>query len=109
MYNRELLKGSTSLIILQLLQDRDMYGYQLVKEMEQRSDHTLQVKEGTLYPALHKLEEKGCITSYWEKQEKGPSRKYYQLTEAGITMLRDKTKEWNIFVKMINNLLEKPI
>ena len=109
MFNRELLKGSTSLLVLQLLEQEDMYGYQLVKEMKRRSDETLEVKEGTLYPALHKLEEKACITSYWKNQEKGPARKYYAITDEGKSVLSSKTKEWNSFVKMVNRMLEKPL
>ncbi|RXJ04591.1 PadR family transcriptional regulator [Anaerobacillus alkaliphilus] len=105
MFNRELVKGSTSLIVLQLLDTGDMYGYQLVKEMGRRSENALDVKEGTLYPALHKLEEKGFISSYWKEQEKGPARKYYSITDVGQQLLEDKTKEWNSFVKMMNQVL----
>lgn len=73
MLNRELIKGSTVILVLTLLSERPMYGYELVKEMGSRSDHELQMKEGTLYPSLHKLERQGYISSYWEKQEKGGS------------------------------------
>ncbi|GIN95259.1 putative DNA-binding protein YwzG [Siminovitchia terrae] len=107
MFDRELLKGSTSLLILQLLQDHPMYGYELAKVMEKRSDHTLQVREGTLYPALHKLEHQGYIESYWEKQEKGKARKYYRLTAEGVKMLEVKTKEWTLFSKMMDRMLGK--
>ncbi len=106
MFNRELVKGSTSLLVLQLLNEKKMYGYQLVKEMEARSNHTLQVKEGTLYPALHKLEEQGYVESFWEQQEKSPARKYYEITEAGQTILSERTKEWGSFVSMMKNFLE---
>ncbi|PWA12056.1 PadR family transcriptional regulator [Pueribacillus theae] len=105
MYNRELLKGSTSLLLLQLLNERAMYGYELVKEMEKRSQNTLQVKEGTLYPALHKLEQQGYVEAYWEKKEKGPARKYYKLTSAGKKLLQEKTKEWMSFSNMMNQML----
>lgn len=105
MYNRELLKGSTSLLLLQLLNERAMYGYELVKEMEKRSKNTLQVKEGTLYPALHKLEQQGYIEAYWKEQEKGPARKYYKLTSSGIKLLQEKTREWTSFSNMINHIL----
>ena len=105
MFNRELVKGSTSLLILQLLQERDMYGYELVKEMDQRSNHELQMKEGTLYPALHKLEKQGYIECYWVEQEKGPARKYYRITAAGKEMLEVKTSEWNRYVQMMNKLI----
>ncbi|WP_413382077.1 PadR family transcriptional regulator [Alkalihalobacillus sp. 1P02AB] len=105
MFDRELVKGSTSLLVLQLLSTGDMYGYQIVKEMKKRSENALEVKEGTLYPGLHKLEDKGFIESYWKEQEKGPARKYYRITAEGQELLESKTKEWNLFVKMINQVL----
>lgn len=105
MFNRELVKGSTSLLLLQLLEERDMYGYELVKELEKRSGNEFSVKEGTLYPALHKLEKQEYIDCYWREQEKGPARKYYRITSAGIDMLQEKTREWNDFVKVMNKVM----
>jgi len=105
MFNRELVKGSTSLILLQLLTERDMYGYELVKELEKRSENGLSVKEGTLYPALHKLEKQEYIECYWQEQEKGPARKYYQITTAGKEVLDEKTQEWQEFVKVMNKVI----
>jgi PadR family transcriptional regulator, regulatory protein PadR len=105
MFNRELVKGSTSLLLLQLLEERDMYGYELVKELEKRSGNEFSVKEGTLYPALHKLEKQEYIECYWQEQEKGPARKYYRITEAGKDMLLEKTNEWNNFVSVMNRLM----
>lgn len=108
MFNRELLKGSTSLVLLQLLNERDMYGYELVKELDKRSDHNLQVKEGTLYPALHKLEKQEYIEFYWQEQEKGPARKYYRITEEGREVLIEKTEEWQQFVNVMNKVIRRP-
>lgn len=105
MFNRELVKGSTSLLLLQLLEERDMYGYELVKELENRSGNEFSVKEGTLYPALHKLEKQEYIECYWQEQEKGPARKYYRITEAGKEMLLEKTREWNDFVSVMNKMM----
>ncbi|MCM3600807.1 MULTISPECIES: PadR family transcriptional regulator [Robertmurraya] len=105
MFNRELVKGSTSLLLLQLLEERDMYGYELVKELESRSGNEFSVKEGTLYPALHKLEKQEYIECYWKEQEKGPARKYYKITEAGKEMLLEKTREWNDFVSVMNKMM----
>ncbi|MFJ5622376.1 PadR family transcriptional regulator [Peribacillus loiseleuriae] len=107
-FNRELVKGSTSLIILQLLHEKDMYGYQLVKELEKRSNLKLSVKEGTLYPALHKLEKQEYVETYWEMQEKGPDRKYYRITDAGKEVLSEKQKEWEQFVKVMDLVIRKP-
>jgi PadR family transcriptional regulator, regulatory protein PadR len=105
MFDRELVKGSTSLLVLQLLNERDMYGYELVKEMDRRSEHHLQMKEGTLYPALHKLEKQEYIACYWQNQEKGPARKYYRITTQGKEMLETKTSEWHKYVQVMNNLI----
>ncbi|WP_156291563.1 PadR family transcriptional regulator [Oceanobacillus salinisoli] len=105
MFNRELVKGSTSLLVLQLLDERDMYGYELVKEMDRRSEHNFQMKEGTLYPALHKMHKQGYIDWYWKNQEKGPARKYYRITAEGKEMLSEKTNEWLRYVKVMNNLI----
>ncbi|RDW19044.1 PadR family transcriptional regulator [Oceanobacillus arenosus] len=105
MFNRELVKGSTSLLVLQLLNERDMYGYQLVKEMDRRSDHSLQMKEGTLYPALHKMEKQEYIEHYWQEQEKGPARKYYRITLEGKDILAERTTEWHRYVQVMNNLI----
>lgn len=107
MFNRELVKGSTSLLILQLLHERDMYGYELAKEMDQRSDHNFQIKEGTLYPALHKLEKQEYIECYWQNREKGPARKYYQITNQGKGILEERTSEWHRYVQVMNNLIQR--
>jgi PadR family transcriptional regulator, regulatory protein PadR len=106
MFNRELVKGSTSLILLQLLNEKDMYGYELVKVLDKRSEHHLQVKEGTLYPALHKLENQEYVKCYWEEQEKGPARKYYQITAEGKKLLQEKTNEWNRFVQVMGKVIK---
>ncbi|MBS4209451.1 PadR family transcriptional regulator [Bacillus sp. FJAT-50079] len=105
MFNRELVKGSSSLLLLQLLEEKDMYGYELVKELEKRSENEFSIKEGTLYPALHKLEKQEYIESYWREQEKGPARKYYRITQAGEEMLLEKTREWHDFVSVMNRLM----
>ncbi|MBD1379011.1 PadR family transcriptional regulator [Metabacillus arenae] len=105
MFDRELVKGSTSLIVLQVLSKKDMYGYEIVKEMEKSTDQQLLLKEGTLYPALHKLENQGYISSYWMDMEKGPARKYYKVTNDGKLLLQKKTSEWTKFVSMINKVI----
>lgn len=105
MFNRELVKGSTALILLQLLAEKDMYGYEIVKEMEKRSGNALQVKEGTLYPALHRLEKQQYIEAYWREPEKGPARKYYKITETGKQILEQKTSEWHSFVNVIDKVI----
>ncbi len=105
MFNRELVKGSTSILVLQLLSERDMYGYELVKEIEHRSENNIQMKEGTLYPGLHKLEKQEYVECYWQEQEKGPARKYYRITAHGKKILEERTSEWHRYVQVMNGLI----
>lgn len=81
--SKELLKGTTTLLILQLLNEKDQYGYELTKALEQRTDNLFTLKEGTLYPILHALENEGMIEAYWEDTQSARKRKYYRITEAG--------------------------
>lgn len=102
--NKELLKGSTTLLILNLLNHKSMYGYQMIKELSEKSENIFELKEGTLYPILHSLEEKGFVTSYWEDTP-SRKRKYYSITKLGKKTLEDKQKEWDIFTSSVNKVL----
>lgn len=74
----------SSLPLLSLLRDQDRYGYEMISELERRSDHTFQMKEGTLYPVLKKLEAGGCVTSY-PAEANGRTRKYYRITQRALS------------------------
>ncbi len=103
---KSLLAGSTSLLILRLLSEEDMYGYQMIERLKERSDDTFALKAGTLYPLLHTLEKQELVQSY-EQADDGPRlRKYYHLTKAGHAKLSEKTKEWQIFSKSVNRVLK---
>jgi PadR family transcriptional regulator PadR len=78
---RDFRRGSARVLILTLLAEKPMYGYEIAKELKRRSEGYFVFKEGTLYPALHGMEKEGLLTSEWQVVEKGPSRKYYHLTE----------------------------
>ena len=67
--SKELLKGSTTMLVLDLLKNQNMYGYEMIKKLKEKSENVFELKEGTLYPILHGLEENGFITSYWMKQQ----------------------------------------
>lgn len=95
--NKELLKGTTTLFILQLLNEGDKYGYQMAKELEKKSDNLFQLKEGTLYPILHGLENADMIEAYWEETESARKRKYYRITEKGKKGLKEKKEEWKTY------------
>ena len=103
--NKELMKGSTPILILSLLKERDMYGYQMINELKKMSDNTFDLKEGTLYPLLHGLENKGAITSFWVDTDEGRRRKYYRITESGIKLLKEKKEEWNKYTEAVNKVI----
>ena len=103
--DKSLLSGSTSMLILALLKDGDKYGYEMVDELDRRSDHTFQLKEGTLYPLLHTLEKNKLVTSYTKAGPGGRERKYYSLTDEGREQLETKKKEWHLFSEKVNSVL----
>lgn len=103
--NKELLKGSTTILILSLLNKKDMYGYEMIKEIEIRSKNVFSFKEGTLYPILHTLENEAFIESYWDSTQGARKRKYYRITNTGKKVLSEKEKEWKLFSSTVNNLL----
>lgn len=103
---KELKAGIVELTILALLLERDMYGYEISNELHNRSYKHLEVKEGTLYPILYRLEEKEVIQSYWNAPEgRGKPRKYYQITLNGKEYFEDYKQEWMIVSKAVNNIL----
>ncbi len=97
--------GSTNLLVLSLLSEKDRYGYDIIKELEIRSDSTFQFKEGTLYPVLHKLENKGYIKSYISKGDTNKERKYYKITENGKKQLDEEIKKWEAFSTSITKVI----
>ncbi|MFN8457712.1 MAG: PadR family transcriptional regulator [Anaerolineae bacterium] len=97
--------GSTAVMILRLLAEKPMYGYQIVKELQTRSEGYFEVEQGTLYPALHRLEKDGLVSSQWEVVEDGPSRKYYTITEAGRIELEKSAQQWTDFSRNLLKLL----
>ena len=102
LYRRELLKGSTETLLLSLLADQSMYGYQLVKEMEKRSSGYFRIKEGTLYPALHRLARDRLVEGVWEASPNGQNRRYYHITTKGREKLESMLGEWDLFTKAVN-------
>lgn len=102
--SRELLKGSTNLLVLSLLENENMYGYQMIKKLSEKSENVFELQEGTLYPILHSLEEKNYISSYWDNTGI-KKRKYYTITKEGKKHLKDKKEEWNIFSTGVNHVV----
>ena len=92
--DKALLSGSTAMLLLKLLEEQDMYGYQMIETLARRSDHTFDLKAGTLYPLLHTLEERGDIEAYLEGEGSTRPRRYYRLTDQGRQRIRDFLVEW---------------
>ena len=104
-YGRELLKGSTDSLILSLIKEKPRYGYQLVKELEKRSQGYFRFKEGTLYPALHRLEKEGLLEGRWGLSSNGQERRYYYITPKGEAILAEKRSEWRGFSAAVNLIM----
>jgi PadR family transcriptional regulator PadR len=96
-FDRELLKGNTATVVLAILAEGPLHGYQIAKEMRRRSDDALQLGQGVLYPILHRLEDRGLILGEWEQSTGTPSRKRYAITKSGLAELRAKRSEWTAF------------
>ena len=104
--DRELLKGSISLLLLSLLSRGDMYGYEIFQEAARRSGNAFAFKDGTLYPALHLLEKKGLVKTAWRTGDNGRERKYYSLTAGGRKAARDYERQWRHLTGAVQAVLE---
>ena len=105
--DKSLLSGSTTMLILRLLESQDMYGYQMIEILERQSNNVFTLKAGTLYPLLHGLQKQGMVGSYDEPEpENARPRKYYSLTRAGRKLLQDKKEEWGIYSNAVNMVME---
>ena len=103
--DKSLLSGSTTLLVLALLSRGDKYGYEMIAELDARSDHTFTLKEGTLYPILHGLEREGAVKSYTRETPAGRVRKYYHITKKGLRLLEEQKKERTVFTEKVNAVL----
>lgn len=103
--DKSLMTGSTTMLILKLLEMEDMYGYMMIERLESISNNIFSLKAGTLYPILHNLEQQGMILSYEGEAVNNRPRKYYSITKSGKKMLSEKKSEWNIFSSAVNNVL----
>lgn len=102
----DLIRGHTETIILAKLIERDSYGYEINKSVYNASGQMYELKEATLYTAFKRLEDMGCISSYWGDQSTGARRKYYTITDYGRQIYHQKIDEWLEAKKLINTLLK---
>jgi len=103
---KNLLYGNTTMLILKLLETKDMYGYQIIEELSDKSENVFRLKTGTLYPLLHGLENDGMVNSYDENADNQRVRKYYQLTNKGKGLLLKKEKEWSEYTQAVGRVME---
>ena len=102
--SKELSKGSNAALILSVLAGEDMYGYKIIKELERRSENVFSLKEGTLYPILHALEESGMVEAYWVDAD-SRKRKYYHITRKGKSCLKEKKEEFKVYSAAVGKVL----
>jgi PadR family transcriptional regulator PadR len=101
----DLLRGSTDTILLRFLKEKDSYGYQINREIEQMTGGKFVLSEATLYTAFRRLEKAGLIVSYWGSENSGARRRYYRITEAGREAYRHNVQEWEEAQKLLERLI----
>ena len=101
----DVLQGTLGLLILKTLQREPMHGYGLASRIEQVSDELLRVEEGSLYPALHRIEQAGWIRAEWKKSENGHQAKFYSLTRAGLKQLFAEEERWENLTRGVAKVL----
>ena len=103
--NSQFKKGVLELLILVMVEEKDMYGYELVEKVSKVVD----VSEGTIYPILKRLTNEGYFENYTKESTEGPIRKYYHITSSGIEIMNKELKEWQKFSKSVNDFIERSI
>ena len=99
------LSGNTEMLVLNLLNEKDMYGYEIIATLRQRSENVFDLKTGTLYPLLHQLEKKKYLKAY-EQEVGGKVRKYYSITALGRAFVKDKELQWKVYMKADNQVID---
>jgi transcriptional regulator len=101
----EMLQGTLDLLVLRTLAVGPAHGHSIAHAIERQSDEVLQVEHGSLYPALHRLEDRGWIASFWGTSENNRKARYYRLTVAGRMQLAEQTSRWDAIVRAVNRVL----
>jgi PadR family transcriptional regulator len=101
----DLMQGTLDMLVLRTLRGGQLHGYAVANKIQAQSEGFLQVEEGSLYPALHRMEKRGWITAEWGLSENKRRAKYYELTAAGRDQLKTKAKTWNMLVEAISGVM----
>jgi DNA-binding PadR family transcriptional regulator len=107
-FKTELVGSTVELLVLNLLSERAMYGYEIIQIVNDRTDGAFNWKEGTLYPVLHRLEGQGYLVTEWRVGDTGKKRRYYALSRKGLAHAEDKVAEWQTFTRSVNAVLVQP-
>lgn len=101
----DLLQGSLDVIVLRMLHRQPMHGFGIARAIQQVTDDVFQVEEGTLYPALYRMENKGWVKAEWRMTENNRRAKYYRLTAAGRRRLAAETKTWALYAEAMMKIM----
>ncbi|AKP66474.1 PadR family transcriptional regulator [Companilactobacillus ginsenosidimutans] len=103
--SKDIIRGHTSTIVLNILNQGDSYGYEISKTVKELSDGGYEINEATLYTVFRRLEKNGDIQSYWGDESQGGRRKYYKITEQGQKTLESNIEQWNFAKQVIDKLI----
>ena len=101
----KLMSGTVEMLVLEVVNPAPAYGYHITQQVLERSGGQIEMKEGSLYPALHRMERRGLLTAYWVETEESRRRKYYRITAQGEAALAEKRAEWHRFTTGVNGVL----
>jgi PadR family transcriptional regulator PadR len=104
----QLLQGALPLLILGALADGELYGYEIAQRLGTRTRGVVTPSEGSLYPALHRLEAEGAVTAAWRAGDRGPRRRYYRLTKSGRRLLAEQRDAWEQFAGAVRSVALEP-
>ncbi len=107
MISSDIIRGHLDAVILKLIIEKDRYGYEISKEISERTNNAFEIKEATLYAVFQRLEKKHFIVSYEGEITHGRTRKYYKITASGKEHFEEKKKEWQLTKKIIDTLMEE--
>lgn len=101
----DLLHGTLDLLVLQVVSDGALHGYAIGQRLEQMTDNALKIEQGSLYPALYRLERNGWLKAAWRKTDTGRRAKFYQLTREGRQRLRQELENWTTFTAAVSRVV----
>jgi len=105
-FSKKLIGSTTTTLLLAVLSEKERHGYEIVQRVDQLSKGAFQWREGTVYPALHRLEKQGLIAGDWETGKSGRQRRVYAITPLGKEELNQQRQEWSLFASSVNRVLK---